>query len=137
MWRGGMNFTFKFVKTKFHSGRVRIIYVPGDYSADSGTLPSSDFDIDANYSTVVDLRSDTDVTFNVPYVAIQPWLLVDVGFPGTARSYQYSVGKIYIVVLNELRNASTVSDTIDVLVEVAGASDYEVSMPRIPHNYPS
>jgi hypothetical protein len=29
LWRGGMNVKLKFVKTKFHSGRIRIIYVPG------------------------------------------------------------------------------------------------------------
>nr|ULF99844.1 MAG: putative capsid protein [Cripavirus sp.] len=137
MWRGGINLQFKFVKTKFHSGRVRIIYVPGDYSTSDSVLPTSDFDIDANYSAVVDLRSDTDVSFNVPYVAIQPWLLVDNTFPGLARTYEYSVGKVYVVVLNELRNASTVSDTVDVIVEASGASDFELSIPRLPSVYPS
>lgn len=137
MWRGGINLQFKFVKTKFHSGRVRIIYVPGDYSTSDTALPTSSFDIDANYSTVVDLRSDTDVSFNVPYVAIQPWLLVDNTFPGVARTYEYSVGKVYVIVLNDLRAASTVSNSIDVLVEVSAASDYELSIPRLPSVYPS
>jgi hypothetical protein len=134
-WRGGINFNFKFVKTKFHSGRVRIIYVPGDYSA--GTTLPANFDIDANYSTVVDLRSDTDVEFNVPYVAIQQWLLVDNAFPGTARTNFFSTGTIYMVVLNELRAVSAVASSIDVITEVGAASDFELSIPRLPSIYPS
>jgi len=134
-WRGGINFNFKFVKTKFHSGRVRIIYVPGDYSAGT-TLPAS-FDIDANYSTVVDLRSDTDVEFNVPYVAIQQWLLVDNAFPGTSRTNLFSTGTIYMVVLNELRAVDAVASSIDVLTEVGAAADFELSIPRLPSIYPS
>lgn len=134
-WRGGINFNFKFVKTKFHSGRVRIIYVPGDYST-GASLPAN-FDIDANYSTVVDLRSDTDVEFNVPYVAIQQWLLVDNDYPGTARTNFYSTGTIYMVVLNELRAVSAVASSIDVITEVGAASDFELSIPRLPSIYPS
>nr|ULF99868.1 MAG: hypothetical protein 2 [Cripavirus sp.] len=134
-WRGGINFTFKFVKTKFHSGRVRIIYVPGDYS--NGTALPSNFDIDANYSTIVDLRSDTDVEFNVPFVAIQQWLLVDNAFPGTARTNFFSTGNIYMVVLNELRAVSTVQGSIDILTEVGAAADFELSIPRLPSIYPS
>lgn len=134
-WRGGINFNFKFVKTKFHSGRVRIIYVPGDYSA-GATLPDN-FDIDANYSTVVDLRSDTDVEFNVPFVAIQQWLLVDNAFPGTSRDNTFSTGTIYMVVLNELRAVSTVSSTIDVITEVGAAADFELSIPRLPSIFAS
>lgn len=134
-WRGGINFIFKFVKTKFHSGRVRIIYVPGDNSA--GTSLPSNFDIDANYSTIVDLRSDTDVEFNVPFVAIQQWLLVDNAFPGTARTNFFSTGNIYMVVLNELRAVSTVQGSIEVLTEVGAAADFELSIPRLPSIYPS
>jgi len=76
-WRGGINFTFKFVKTKFHSGRVRILFVPGDYS-DGTSL--SNITLDANYSTVVDLRSETDVVYNVPFTSCLPWLNVDGSF---------------------------------------------------------
>jgi len=134
-WRGGINFTFKFVKTKFHSGRVRIIYVPGDYS--NGNALPSNFDIDANYSTIVDLRSDTDVEFNVPFVAIQQWLLVDNDFPGTSTTGYFSTGNIYMVVLNELRAVSTVQGSIDVLTEVGGAADFELAIPRLPTIYAS
>ncbi|APG77975.1 hypothetical protein 2 [Hubei picorna-like virus 14] len=128
-WRGGMNFTFKFIKTKFHSGRVRILFVPGDYS-DGVSL--NDIVIDANYSTVVDLRSETDVTYNVPYTSCLPWLNIN----GSTFNAYTSVGRLYVIVQNELVNSSSVSDTINVLVEVAGASDFEVAIPTLPHFYP-
>lgn len=128
-WRGGLNFTFKFVKTKFHSGRVRILFVPGDYS-DGSSL--KDIMLDANYSTVVDLRSETDVSYNVPYTSCLPWLNVN----GSTFNAYTSVGRVYVIVQNELVNSSSVSDTIQVLVEVAGASDFEVAIPTLPLFYP-
>lgn len=128
-WRGGLNFTFKFVKTKFHSGRVRLLFVPGDYS--DGTSLSK-ITLDANYSTVVDLRSETDVTYNVPFTSCLPWLNVD----GSAFNAYTSTGRLYLIVQNELVNSASVSDTINVLVEVAGASDFELAVPSLPHYYP-
>jgi len=135
MWRGGINFHFKFVKTKFHSGRVRILFVPGDYSNDD-KLPDN-ADPNASYSSVVDLRSDTDVTFNVPFVSVQPWKLSSADVTSPLKDYQHSVGRLYVLILNELRATATVSDTISCLVEVSGASDFELSMPRQPKIYPT
>lgn len=129
MWRGGINVTLKFVKTKFHSGRVRIIYVPGLFN----TTQPTDFLTDANYSTVVDLRSDTDVLFNIPYVAIVPWLRVKEEFWAGNQDQTYATGCLFVEVLNELVNTSTVSNTIEVLVEVSAAEDLEFAIPTIPH----
>ncbi|APG78418.1 hypothetical protein 2 [Wuhan insect virus 33] len=132
LWRGGINIKFKFVKTKFHSGRVRIYYVPGFFD---GTLPI-DFEHDANYSTVVDLRSDTDVEFNLPFVATVPWLHIKES-PWIGSFNQTQVcGTVYMEVLNELVNTSTVSDTVEVLVEVCGAEDIEFAVPIQPNLTP-
>lgn len=132
LWRGGINIKFKFVKTKFHSGRVRIFYTPGLFNS---TLPSN-FEHDANYSTVVDLRSDTDVEFNLPYVATVPWLHIKES-PWVGSFDQTQVcGSVYMEVLNELVNTSTVSDTVEVLVEVCGAEDIEFAVPIQPNLCP-
>lgn len=132
LWRGGINIKFKFVKTKFHSGRVRIFYVPGLFNTD---LPTG-FEHDANYSTVVDLRSDTDVEFNLPYVATVPWLHVKES-PWTGSFNQTQVcGAVHVEVLNELVNTSTVSDSVEVLVEVCGAEDIEFAIPIQPNLTP-
>nr|UGV21562.1 MAG: hypothetical protein 2 [Giant panda Dicistroviridae] len=133
LWRGGLNFTFKFVKTKFHSGRIRILFVPGLFD---GTKKVSDINIDANYSTVVDLRSDTDVTFNVPFVSTVPWLQVN-DIAKSGPNIATTTGRLFVVVLNELVSTSTVSDTVQVLVEVAGAEDVEFAIPVRPLLIPS
>lgn len=125
LWRGGINLTLKFVKTKFHSGRVRIIFIPGLYAL---PLPSN-FLVDANYSTVVDLRSDTDVKFNIPYVSVVPWLHNKRSFWNGNHDETESTGLVVVEVLNELVNTSTVSDTIQVLVEVSAAEDLEFAIP--------
>lgn len=128
LWRGGMNVKLKFVKTKFHSGRIRIIYVPGFFG---GILPAN-FETDANYSTVVDIRSDTDVEFNVPYVATVPWLHINSTPWVTNFNQTHACGSIVVEVLNELVNTSTVSDTIEVIVEVCAAEDIEFAIPIVP-----
>lgn len=122
LWRGSIDFTFKFVKTKFHSGRVRIFFQPGPVSY---SQPRQDF----NYSQVVDLRSQTDVTFRVPFVTTRPWLR-NIGFRAQYGGDIFtSPGLVYVEVLNELRAASTVSTDIDVLVEVSAGPDFELACP--------
>jgi hypothetical protein len=128
LWRGGINVKLKFVKTKFHSGRIRIIYVPGFFG---GILPVN-FETDANYSTVVDIRSDTDVEFNVPYVATVPWLHINSTPWVTSFNQTHACGSIVVEVLNELVNTSTVSDTIEVIVEACAAEDIEFAIPIVP-----
>nr|ULF99840.1 MAG: structural polyprotein [Cripavirus sp.] len=132
MWRGGINLRLKFVKTKFHSGRIRIYYTPGQFSS---THPTN-FSVDSNYSTVVDIRSDTDIEFNIPYVAIVPWLHVQESFWNGNPAQTQSSGYVTIEVLNELVSTSTVSDTIEVLVEVSGAEDIEFAVPFTPYLSP-
>lgn len=119
-WRGSIDYTFKFVKTKFHSGRVRIFFQPG---AAVFTPAKSNY----NYSQVVDLKTDTDVVFRVPYVATRPWSSV---YNSTGAGFVYSAtGMVYVEVLNELVATSTVSNTIDVLVEVSAGPDFELASP--------
>lgn len=124
LWRGGINFTFKFVKTKFHSGRIRIAFIPA--CMDKTKLDK--IDLDANYSTVVDLRSQTEVVFNVPFVSVVPWLQCH-NLDKTGPLLTTTTGVINVSVLNELVPVSTVSDTIQVLVEAAGAEDFEFAIP--------
>jgi hypothetical protein len=119
-WRGSIDLKFKFIKTKFHSGRVRIFYQPGITSLNN---PRADY----NYSQVVDLRSEDVVSFRVPYVSTKTRLCMR---NSTNTSIGYDVpGIVTIEVLNELRAVSTVGSTIDVLVEVSAGPDYELAAP--------
>lgn len=67
-WRGDCIFTFKFVKSSFHRGRVRISYDP--YSND--LLTTSDT-YATNYNNIVDIEQDTVVEFRIPYKQRTAW----------------------------------------------------------------
>lgn len=118
-WRGSIDFTFKFIKTKFHSGRCRIFFQPGATAFNSSNA-------DYNYSQVVDIRSETDVKFSVPYVSVKPWCRM------SDQGSLNVTGTLYVEVLNDLRAVSSVASSIDVLVEVSGGSDFELAAPTSP-----
>lgn len=120
-WRGSIDITFKFVKTKFHSGRVRIFFQPG--KVDAFQSVNSNY----NYSQVVDLRSEDTVVFRVPYVSTKPWMYTTPSNSTTGELH--FTGLLHVEVLNELMATSTVSGTIDVLVEISAGPDYEIAAP--------
>lgn len=120
-WRGSIDLKFKFIKTKFHSGRVRIYFQPG-ISASLNT-PRANY----NYSQVIDLRSESVISFRVPYVSTKPWLWTR---NSQNSNFGYDItGTVFVEVLNELRAVSTVSANVDVLVEVSAGPDYELAAP--------
>jgi hypothetical protein len=125
-WRGGIRFSFRFVKTRFHSGRVRIIYVP------HGLMPNGTpktIDPDKCYSEIVDLRERSEFHFEVPYINEVPWIALEKRRVGPAPPR--NTGCVLVQVLNELRGPTTlVSDTVPVLVEVSSAEDFEFGKPR-------
>lgn len=123
-WRGSIDLTFKFVKTKFHSGRVRLYF-------QAGTVTFQTNNRNYNYSQVIDLRSEDVVKFRVPYISTKPWMLVDSAYNGVG-GYPFCTGVVKMEVLNELMATSTVSNTIDVLVEVSAGPDFELAGPRAP-----
>lgn len=127
-WRGSIDLTFKFVKTKFHSGRVRLYFQAGDPSFRTSNR-------NYNYSQVVDLRSEDIVKFRIPYISTKPWMLTDAAY-NSVGSYPFITGVVKMEVLNELMATSTVSSSIDVLVEVSAGPDYELAGPRSPYITP-
>lgn len=67
-WRGDIIFTFRIIASKFHKGRFRIHWEP--YG-----VPSSTNDIsNTTLTKVVDVDSNMDVEFRVPYMQTIPWL---------------------------------------------------------------
>lgn len=115
MWRGGLKFRFKLVKTEFHSGRLRITYSPGYHVVP--TLGSVS-DLDILHQEIIDIRDTAEFEFVVPYVS--PELYTRSGVP---------TGALFIHVLDPLVAPSTVSSTVPILVEVAGADDLEFAIP--------
>lgn len=75
-WTGSLVYTFRFVKTRFNSGRVEISYHPFFYSKDYGghQIPAPDNQrFQYAYKIVVDLKENSEVSLTVPYVSPQQW----------------------------------------------------------------
>lgn len=112
-WRSSITFTFKIVKTEFHSGRLVFAFAP--YKMGPGatfTYANSQY----CYREVVDIRSTTEVKFTVPFASTQPYL----------RKTEY-LGYVKVFVLNPLRAPDTVSSTVSILAEVSYGDDFEVA----------
>jgi hypothetical protein len=123
-WRGTLCYHFKIVKTSFHSGRVRVVYAPG---ATLATDPAT-VDFEKCYTKIYDLRDTAEFDFAIPYVFNAMWLKCDAPVSTinpSAVAYDHPTGMIYVQVLNQLRNPSIASNTIDFLVETSAGEDFQ------------
>lgn len=127
LWRGGMVFHFKIVKTRFHSARIRVLFVPDALeTTDVGFV-----DPNKSYSRVFDIRDMTEFDFEVPFVSNMPWFSLShaQGFDGLV-SESIPTGMIYVEVVNSLRAPTTAATHIEFLVEVSAAPDFQLSFPQ-------
>jgi hypothetical protein len=129
-WTGSLVYTFRFVKTDFHSGRVEISFHPfTNYVGDNR--------YDYVYRLVVDLRENTEVSVSIPYISPQPWKaflakdpLTQVGAGGWADYGPCSTGKLTVRALTPLvRSNTVVESSIECLVEVRAGDDFKVQAP--------
>jgi hypothetical protein len=129
-WRGELCYNFKVVKSVFHSGRIRIVWVPGaDESTDFTTV-----DINKCYSEVIDLHFVNRFTFCVPFAWNLPWKRSDEvnSDPNDIRkSWAPPLGMIYIIAITGLRTAPSASTTIDTIVEGYAGDDFQFAYPEI------
>jgi hypothetical protein len=116
LWRGGFTFTFKFVKTEFHSGRLLFAFIP---YANTASAPTITFDLTAFvHREIIDIRHANEFSFTVPFTAIQSYLSIGEAF-GECRLY----------VVDPLTAPATVSSTVTIIVEVSGTPDFEFAVP--------
>lgn len=116
LWRGGVKIHLKFVKTDYHSGRVLVTYTPGT----AAVVPTTVGDTTYSLREIVDIRGNSDVTLELPYLLNVPYISTD-----------DMMGTLNIMVLNELRAPTTVAQTIDVLVYFSFCGDYELAIPGV------
>lgn len=127
-YRGGLKYTFRVVKTSFHSGRICLMWVPG------AVLDTTFGDIDQSkcYRVIYDLRETSEIEFEVPYINYTPFKTIRSHVSlinPTALAYTRPTGMLYVFVVNGLRNPTTCADNIDVIVEVCGADDFQFAGP--------
>lgn len=133
-WRGDIIFTFNFVASKYHRGRVRISYDP--YSTSVMTTGDTG---SAVYNTIVDLEEDTVAEVRVPYQQALAWLRVDA--TNTVAGVPYILsgsslilddtttnGIISMKVLT-LLTAPAATAPVNILVSVRAAENLEFANP--------
>nr|ULF99792.1 MAG: structural protein [Dicistroviridae sp.] len=135
LWRGSLVYTFKIVKTGFHAGRLRVFFTPYESASNLvvGSAPVNE--IEKNYQVVVDIEESDTFTFRVPYVSTKPWFNTT-SYGGFVDQTLVQTGYVVVTVLNELRAVSTVSQSINILVEVSGGDDLTFSLPTAPEFLP-
>lgn len=124
-WRGGIKFRFRFVKTGFHSGRLRISYAPRFQDLSQTFTANTAY---LGYNTIVDLRQSNEVEVVCPYVS--PKLYLDTWAVASVQQDSV-VGVLRIFVEDTLIAPNTVASSIPIIVEVAGAEDFEVAEPAL------
>lgn len=76
-WRGTMRYRFVFVASGFHKGRVRIVWDPR-YIATVGAT-----ELNTNFTRIVDLDVEREVTIDVPWGSNDAFLLTGSGLVNT------------------------------------------------------
>jgi len=112
-WRGSLVYRFKFVKTEFHSGRLSFAFYPTDEVA---SYTSDPYYVNR---VIVDVRETTEVELTIPFIHRNMW-----------QQFDKKIGVINIDIVDPLVAPATVSSTIDILIELAGGKDFEVSIPK-------
>lgn len=129
-WRGGIKLHFKFISSMFHTGRVRISWVP---APSTEVLPSYDFY--HSVGAVVDLNTTSEYSCTIPYLREDPFLdssLVQVeNRPWTSGVESYSNGMIVVTVVNELSHPTDPIPPMSVLVYVSAAEDFQLAYPSV------
>nr|QKI28876.1 hypothetical protein 2 [Ginkgo biloba dicistrovirus] len=128
LWRGGITFRFSVAKTKMHGGRMLINYYPEIFKLTSvanpllaplvgkGAESSTGFVQPSGHSILWDLKDSPTIEFTVPHIVEEPWLT-----PTT------SVGTLSMTVVDRVVSSAAIADTIDFIVEVKGAEDFELA----------
>ncbi|APG76832.1 hypothetical protein 2 [Beihai picorna-like virus 43] len=137
-WRGDIIFTFKFICTQYHRGRVLICWDP------SANLSTTVGGTSTNLSRIVDINEETEVEVRVNYnqllgyrrcahdTSVLQW--TNSGGALTSPSV-YDNGCLSVRVLTE-QTSPVASASIHMLVSIRGAENIEFANPRLPYeNY--
>lgn len=127
-WRGGIKYRFTVAKTKMHAGRLFVAFNPS-WAPNALTTIANPINIDIagfgtvgvdpfGYSAIFDLKDGNIFEFEVPFISPVPYANISA-----------SIGSIALYVVNPILAPSIVSNSVSVLVEVCGMSDFELANP--------
>jgi len=118
-WRGSIVYTFKIVKTEYHSGRIAVCFFP--HEDFDGTPARSYLLSQYVHREIIDIRECSTFTIAVPYVSSSPYRPV---YASAATT-----GWLSLYVVDPLTAPSSVSFTVSFILEVSGGPDMEFAIP--------
>jgi len=116
LWRGSLRFTFKLVKTDFHTGRFMIVWTPVQQIAG---LVIDEQTSQLSLRHIVDVKEGSEVVVDLPFL-----------FGANYLDSSNNSGTLTISVINELRAPETCSNIVEWLGYWAGGDDLELAVPR-------
>lgn len=140
-WRGSLIYRFQVICSKFHRGRLRIVYDP---TGGAGNLTPSQAEYNTAYNTIVDISETTDFEIKVGWGQATSYRShVDLTDPTTniygqgpsaltyeSLSFGAGNGVLSVYVVNDLvAPDTTVDNDISVNVFIKAADDFEVAAP--------
>nr|UNY42019.1 MAG: polyprotein 2 [Picornavirales sp.] len=125
LWRGSVIFKFKFVKTEFHSGRLSFDFNPKT-AGDAGRLVPDSL-APYVYRDIVDIRSLTEYTVEIPYISDVPYCTTDL----SNTSFDNFFGLLDVRVIDPLVAPDSVPSSIKILVEVSMGKDVEYAVVNV------
>lgn len=125
-FRGGFRFRIKCNKTRFHAGRLSVMFTPYsvlDTEVRDIWVPSIADDLAGTvdllgHVKIWDLREDSEIVFECPYIYAKPYCEV----------YE-PYGSLTISVVDNLTAPENVSNTLTFAVEVEAMEGFEYSFP--------
>lgn len=129
-WRGSFEFRIKIAKTKFHTGRLLLSFVPlSDNGFTAGvfltpTILGQQFDWK---SSIWDLREGNSMQFTCPYQHANDYLKV-----GMAQTFPSNYGNFLLHILDPLQAPSSVAQNVPFAIEVRCLPDFELTIPNDP-----
>lgn len=136
-WRGTLKYRFQFVCSKYHKGRVKLVYDP------TGTPSGGNAEYNTAYTTIVDISDNADFEIEIgwgqrttyrehfiPGVATQTQMWNTTPLTLTTPSSAIGNGTLSMYVVNELTVPnSTINNDIEVNVFISAGDDFEVAVP--------
>lgn len=134
-WRGGIRFHISFICSRFHSCRVRIVYVPFAKYNDA-TITIDEF-TDC-YNVVMDIIEETEYSFTIPFMQSTEWLSLPVNSYKSNTSGNYEAlktanGALYVQIINPLVSANNITAPIYYQLFASAAADMQFAQPTMDH----
>jgi len=130
-WRGGIKYRVTVCGSKYHSGRIRIVFEPAVATVNSAVTLATGTHC---FNEVIDIGERTVVEFEVPWSGSAPWGIVrnsptytTGGTINSATGLSTAIGQLFILCETPLTSIAAPAPSIQLVVEVAGGADYELA----------